>query len=112
LTYEFSCQKCELVFDRILTVDERNRPQSCPDCGAPADRNFTPSRVFLSGTKVEHAEYNPGLGCVVKNKRHREEICKRKGLIEVGNDFGSGDKMQAKYDADRAEKRKRSWDEV
>jgi hypothetical protein len=61
---------------------------------------------------VQHAEYNPGLGCVVKNKYHREELCKEKGLKEVGNDFSTGTKMLESFDKAAQEKRKRKWDDL
>lgn len=82
----------------------------CPYCGAPAERIPFPKKVYLSGTKVENAEYNPGLGCVTKNKRDRDEIAKRKGLVAVGNDFGSGESMQKNFDADRERKRAKRWE--
>jgi hypothetical protein len=89
---------------------ERN--ETCPRCGEFSIRAFMPERVYFSGQKVEHAEYNPGLGCVVKNKSHKEDLLKRKGLVEVGNDFRSGDGMQTKFDKDREAKKQKRYDEA
>ena len=75
-------------------------------------RQFVPSKLHITGAKVTHPEYNPGLGCVVKNKRHKEDLMKRKGLVEVGNDFRSGADMQKTFDQARAEKREKSWESV
>jgi putative FmdB family regulatory protein len=112
VTYEHTCKPCGLTFDVIKTVSEIDRPEPCPDCGGQTVRHFAPRRVFFSGTSVQDAEYNPGLGCVVKNKEHRAEIAKQKGLVEVGNDYKSGEHMQAKFDQDRAERKKRIWEDA
>ena len=112
MTYEYACQKCDQIFDVIKPVKEIDNIEHCPDCGGVGDRMFAPRRVYLSGTAVQNAEYNPALGCVVKNKEHRAEIAKRKGLIEIGNDFKSGDSLQNKFEKDRREKREKSWEDV
>ena len=65
--------------------------------------------MTFSGTAVQNAEYNPGLGCVVKNKAHRDELAKRKGLVEVGNDFKGGEGMQKHFDKKRDEAREERW---
>lgn len=85
------------------------RLEPCPVCEIHMDRIWT--IPYLTGTSVESAEFNPALGCVTKNSKHRAEIAKQKGLIEIGNDFGTAEKMQAKFDKDRAEKLKKTWDE-
>jgi putative FmdB family regulatory protein len=111
LTYEYLCPKCDLRFDVIKTVSEMNREEPCGQCGAPAERQFTP-RIHIHGAKVENAEYNPGLGCVVKNKRHREELCKRKGLVEIGNDFKSSESLQSTFEKERTEKMRKRYDDI
>jgi putative FmdB family regulatory protein len=103
LTYVYQCTKCAVKFDVIKSVADFDRNEFCEDCGAPAERKFTP-RVHIMGAKVEDAEYNPALGCVTKGRRHREEIAKSMGLVEVGNDYGSGDTMAETFDRARAEK--------
>jgi len=84
----------------------------CPKCDEEAIRIRFPKRTYLNGTKVTHAEYNPGLGCVVKNKRHKEDLCKERNLVEVGNDYGDGEKMQTDYDNSRADKHAQGWKDV
>lgn len=84
--------------------------ETCPSCGEYAIRQFVPSKLHIVGASVTHAEYNPGLGCVVKNKHHKEDILKRRGLVEIGNDFGSGDKMHKVFDQAREKKREKSWE--
>lgn len=73
-------------------------------------RAFAPSRIHIVGAKVTHAEYNPGLGCIVKNKRHKEELCRQMGVQEIGNE--KTEKIHKHYDQVRADKHKRGWAEA
>lgn len=88
------------------------RDEQCPECQTSAIRQFTPRRIHLAKTSVQHAEFNPGLGCVVNNREHAKEICKRKDLVEIGNDFGTGEKAVDHYDKQRAEKRAKAWEDI
>jgi putative FmdB family regulatory protein len=109
LTYEYLCS-CSHRFDVIKGVADLNREEKCPQCQAVAERQFS-FRVHITGARVTHAEYNPGLGQVVKSKYHKEELCKRMGVVEVGNDFRNGEKMQKEFDTARADKREKRWNE-
>jgi putative FmdB family regulatory protein len=112
MIYEYRCQPCAHAFDVVKPVADMEREERCTRCDAPAVRAFVPSRVFFSGTSVQNAEYNPGLGCVVKDKAHREEIAKRRGLIEIGNDYQSPDSLHKKFDQTREEKREQAYEQV
>lgn len=112
MTYEYQCVKCDYRFDVLKPARDMDVNEFCPDCGSPAERKFVPSRVYITGASVEHAEYNPGLGCVTKNKRDREEQAKRRGLVEVGNDYSSGEKMQTTFDTARTEKLNKRYEGV
>lgn len=111
MTYGYDCTKCHHEFDVIKSHRDMERNENCPKCGEFALRQFIPQRVFFSGAKVEHAEFNPGLGCVVRNKHHKQELMKQKGLVEVGNDFGSPDRMVDHFDKERADKRQKRWED-
>lgn len=117
----FECPKCQgtNLFEKHVV----KFPLKCQDesCAAPISQNdeLQPKRfqgekshVQIIGAAVENAEYNPGLGCVTKSKRDREEQAKRRGLVEIGNDFGSADKMHDHYSKSREEARKKSWEEM
>lgn len=108
-TYEYSCEKCEKVFEVVKSIKLYQELDPCPDCGNMGVRKVSCNISFV-GTKIEDAEYNPGLGCITKSKRHRDEIAKSKGLTEIGNE--NINKIQDKFDKDRAEKIKRRWDEA
>jgi putative FmdB family regulatory protein len=91
--YDYSCEKCGEyeVYKSIKAYDGRD---ACPSCGSVGDRVFTPT--LLIGTAVQSPEYNPGLGCVVRDKNHRAEICKARGLEEVGTEKVSSLRKLAK----------------
>ena len=93
-------------------VADMERAERCPSCDTDANRQFVPHRLYLSKTAVQHAEYNPGLGCVTKNAEHRREIAKQKGLVEVGNDFKSGESMVDHFDKERAAKLAKRWEDI
>lgn len=110
MVYAYRCEKCDASFDVIKSHKEMDAVEHCK-CGSVAKREFAPQRVYFVGAKVTHAEYNPGLGCVVKDKRHKEYLCKQKGVVEVGNDFRSGDTMVDHYDKGREEKLAKRWED-
>ena len=90
--YDYSCLQCGPyeVYQSIKAYDGRD---ACPGCGSVGNRIFTPTLII--GASVESPEYNPGLGCVVKNKTHRAEICKARGLEEIGNEKPSSMRKKA-----------------
>ena len=110
MLYAYQCGKCATSFDVVKPAAQFEREEHCPSCNATATRQFLPQRIYLSGTKVQEAEYNPGLGCVVRNKQHRQELCKIKGVEEIGNDFPP-ESMHKHYDKVREERHERSWAE-
>jgi putative FmdB family regulatory protein len=111
MVYTYRCSQCDYEFDVIKSVKKFTRTERCSTCKQEALLQIS-SKVHFSGTKVQDAEYNPAFGKVIKNKYHRDEEAKRQNMIEVGNDFKSGESMQKHYDKVREDKRKRAWDEV
>lgn len=69
-----------------------------------------PENIYVSKAAVTHAEYNPGLGCVVKSEYHKKELLKERNLVEVGNDFKGGEKMSKEFDANREKKLADRWE--
>jgi predicted nucleic acid-binding Zn ribbon protein len=121
-TFEFRCTPCNQTFEEVqpmarqkrLTIDqlrrEKKRTAKCPACGIVSSERIFSSSVYFVGAQVENAEYNPALGQVVKNSRHRKDLAKEKGLIEIGNE--PPEKIHKKFESDRADKLKKSWEEV
>lgn len=83
MIYAYRCTECSHDFDVIKSHTEYKTPENCPKCSIVAQKVFTIPQLLV---KNEEPEYNPGLGCIVKNSAHRKEIAKHKGLIEVGNE--------------------------
>lgn len=110
MIYEHSCLKCDLRFDVVKSAADYDRKEPCPKCGDLTSRQFTASRIHLHHTKVQEAEYNPGLGCIVKNRQHREEICRQRGLEEIGNE--KPETLHKYFDKAREEKREKLWAEA
>lgn len=115
--YDYSCPECGKSFEAIKGIKDYdlNPHENCPHCShlcGSSDRDFSRCSFNFTGTSVESAEYNPGLGKIVKNKYHKSEIMKEKGLVEVGNDYSSGDKMQKHFEQRKKEEREKSWEKV
>lgn len=109
-TYDFFCDTCQLEEEIIQSIKEYTGHWTCPQCGKPGRRSFKYCSFNFIGTKIEDAEFNPGLGQITKSKRHRDEIAKKMGVVEVGNE--NPDKLHREFDRARDEKLKKSWDEV
>lgn len=108
-TYDFNCEKCDLDFEVIKSIKLYDTEERCPTCGNVAIRKYT-CNIHFTGTKIEDAEYNPGLGKITKSKRHREELAKRLGAVEIGNE--KPQTIHKHFDSARETKRKKSWDDV
>lgn len=112
MIYAYHCDSCGHDFDVVKPIAEYQTPETCTrkGCGAPARKEFVPRRVHLRNTAVQEAEYNPGLGCIVKNRQHREELCRIKGVQEIGNE--KPETLHRYYDHAREERRERVWAEA
>lgn len=107
--YDFHCDQCDKDFEVVKSIKEYTGKENCPTCGRAGQRIFSCKIEFL-GTKIEDAEFNPGLGQITKSKKHRDEIAKRLGAIEIGNE--NPEKIHNHFDKQREEKRIRSWEDV
>jgi putative FmdB family regulatory protein len=107
--YDYFCEKCDHDFEIIKSIKEYDGKDQCPECGNIGQRILSCS-IYFTGTKIEDAEFNVGLGKITKSKKHREELAKRAGAIEIGNE--NPDKIHDHFDKQREEKRARSWEDV
>jgi putative FmdB family regulatory protein len=110
--YDWLCEKCDLEFETIERISEYSGHKSCTQCGNHCIRLFSKVRIHLTGTAVEDAQFNVGLGKVTKSKAHREELAKQLGVVEIGNDFQKPESVHKHFDSAREEKLKKAWDEV
>ena len=108
--YDWICDKCDLEFETVQSIKEYDGNEKCVKCGKLARRIYTHCNFHFTGTKIEDAEFNPGLGKITKSKRHREEIAKQLGAIEVGTE--KPDTIHKHFDSSRQEKLKKSWETV
>lgn len=110
--YLYVCPKCEASQDVVKPMAEIDRIETCK-CGESLDRSAR--RINFLGDflyeKVEEAEYNQGLGCVTYGRKHRAEIAKRRGLVEIGNDETPGQSWN-RFEAQREQASKRKWDNL
>lgn len=115
--YDFLCGSCGKHFEDLKGIKAYDLDPSakCPHCDAMCGsdhRYFGFCKFSFIGTSVQDAEYNPGLGAVVKNQYHQSEICKAKNLVAVGNDFTSGEKMQNHFETRKREERNKAWEKL
>lgn len=108
-TYEYYCEKCDLGSEVVKPISAYKDPEHCVQCGNETQKVFS-GRVHFTGTKIEDAEFNHGLGEVTYSKRHRDELARRKGAIELGNE--KPETVHKTFDSAREAKLKKSWDEV
>jgi putative FmdB family regulatory protein len=105
--YEYQCEKCDEAYEVLKSIKIYDGKDPCPQCGNVGDRVFS-SKVSFIGAKVEDAEYNPAFGQVVKGKRHREELAKKNGMVEVGNE--NLGKHQDQLAQDKRKRQQKEWD--
>ena len=108
-TYLYKCDLCLTNVDIIKPMSESSRDEYCQreNCTNRLTRMYTSPHII--GASVTSPEYNPGLGCVVKNKAHKEDILKQRGLVEIGKDFKSPENQHKHFDKKREELREERW---
>ena len=111
--YPYACpsSSCCHTWEVVKKVADLDRAEECPQCGEMG-RRFIARTHFYGASDWDKAEYNPGLGCVVKNSKHRAQIAKERGLVEIGNDYKHPDTYHDNNDKARHDKWERSWAEV
>lgn len=108
MIYPYRCAACSATFEVIKAVAEIDNPEVCIKCSSPAERYIARTH-FYGASDWDKAEYNPGLGMVTRNAKHRRDVAKARGLEEVGNE--SAETMHKHFDSQREEKYKRLWDD-
>lgn len=110
MIYEYHCPGCSRAFDVVKSYKDMEREEHCPECEVVSIRKFVPSRIHLMHTSVQNAEFNPGLGCVTNSREHVKEICKERGLEEVGSEPVAN--IHKHYDQRREEKIEKIYEDV
>ena len=89
-------------------MKDATREEICTECSITLNKVYTTFQIL--GTRVENAEFNPGLGCVTKSARHRKEIAKQKGLVEIGTE--STDTIHKETVVKREKEREKEWNNL
>lgn len=108
MVYPYLCNRCDLEFDVVKHHSQSSKKEKCPECKRVAQRVYT--TVLFTGTKVEDAEYNYGLGMVTKSARHRKDEARARGLEEVGNE--RPDKTRQEFQKLREQKRQKIYEDI
>jgi putative FmdB family regulatory protein len=82
--YEYECPKCKHETEIIKSISNYDRDEPCGECGELMDRLISKGHFLYA--EVQEAYFNHGLGCVVKNRQHKAQLVKERGLVEMGND--------------------------
>ena len=107
--YDYLCEKCDLEYSVEKKISEYTGLDKCLSCGNQGYRVFS-CNVHFTGAKIEDAEFNVGLGKITKSKRHREELAKRVGAIEVGNE--KPETIYKHFEGDRETRNRKRWESV
>lgn len=65
---------------------------------------------FYGASDWDKAEYNPAFGKIIKNRKHREQEAKARGMVEVGSE--DVEKIHDHYDKQLQKQLDDSWDKV
>ena len=107
--YDYFCQMCEEPYEVTKSIKEYDGQDRCPVCANIGSRIFS-CNIYFTGTKIEDAEYNPGLGRITKSKSHREELAKQLNVVEVGNE--KPESIHKHFDQARETKRKKAYEDL
>lgn len=107
-TYLYRCTRCGVKSEIVKSMHDSSREEICGECNITLDRVYTSFQIL--GAKVQDAEFNTGLGCVVKSTRHRKELAERRGLIEIGNE--TPETSHREIVVKREKEREKEWDNL
>lgn len=109
MLYSFNCPKCSHNFDVVKPCAERNDPEICEKCSTVAVREFVPRNFAFAGLAPDEASFQPAFGKVVKNKRELRYLAEKNGMVQIGNDYKSPDKLHDEMDKRRTEKAEQNY---
>lgn len=109
MRYPYKCHKCQHDWEVIKSIAQIDSPEVCPKCASGNTERYI-ARTHFYGAAVEDSYFCPALGCIVKGKKHRNELANRNGLIEVGNE--KPETIHKYHDAIRKEKEKKHEQEM
>lgn len=108
MKYAYRCA-CKNMWDVVKSLSEIDNVETCEKCGQTGER-FIAGFSFYGASDWDKTEYNPGLGCITRNSKHRDQIARSRGLIEIGNE--DPNKLHAHYEAQRERDHAQRWQEA
>ncbi len=113
-TYPYECESCQIQFDISKRVSQIDEPEFCAKCDSLASRYISRTHFYGAGdwNAEVYRSFNPGLGEVVRSKRHQKEILRKmngegRAVEEIGNE--PVEKIHKHFDDRREETRKNRW---
>jgi len=89
--FSWTCPKCTGIYETIMSYDKMKETECrCKPCNETMKRNITmPARTAnkWGDCGITSGYYNKGLGCVVRNETHADEIAKSRGLVRFQEAF-------------------------
>ena len=110
--HQFKCADCECLFEEIIDHSKGESIEDdieCSKCGS-TNTNWKPS-VRIDRFSEQFPYYDRGLGMWLKNKQHRRQVCKERGLTPIGNDLNE-EKVFSQFDNRRDKEEKEYNDYV
>lgn len=112
MIYPYECPQCTHQFEVIKCVADMELPEKCPKCDTISTRYIALTH-FYGASDWDKSEYNPGMGIVTRNSKHRAREAKARGLVELGNeDLGKLQKENEKRFAEEGEKASKQNSEI
>jgi len=105
--YAYECDNCGFKFDVVKPATHYKDEEYCANCKCVSRRLFSPPLLTIDKTQPE---FNHAFGKVIRNKSHRNEEAKKRGMVEIGNE--RPDVIHKAMDNQKAHLRKAKWDNV
>lgn len=102
MIYVYKCPSCSNQFEIVKSYKEIDKEETCPKCSSVSNRIIVPGVSFYGEKDWDNQQWCSALGCYVKSNKHRRQIAKERGLVEVGNE--SLEKVEKAYAKEREEK--------
>lgn len=108
MKYPYRCSDNH-EWDVIKSVKDIDNVENCERCGKIGVR-YIANTYFYGASDWDKTEFNPGLGQITRNRKHRDQIAKQRGLEEVGTE--PVENIHKHADSVNEYNRNSSWDKT
>lgn len=67
--YEYQCEECEAITEKLRKMNELDDPCECEKCGKPAHRKISTSNFKVNGASFKNGYTSTVKGAVNSNKQ-------------------------------------------